>query len=119
MNAKWLLSERTTKFRMAGTITIFLVAEAVVIVTSLGFRNEPPPLRLGRLLIVVLMNSLPGIVGITAHKRFKRLESNNFDVGGEEWLLPFLSRQYLSVAAAAYVAIITDMILLTEAARPK
>jgi hypothetical protein len=119
MYGKWLLSERYTKFLMAGTLAIFLVAEAVVIVASLGLRNERPPLGLVSLLTIVFINSLPGIMGISAHQRFKRLKSKNFDVIGEEWSLPFLSRQYLRAAVAAYAAIIMDVIFLTEAARPK
>ena len=74
MYSKWLLSERSTKFLMAGTLIIFLATEALIIVALFGLRNERPLLGLGHLLPIVFMNSLPGIVGISAHQRFERLK---------------------------------------------
>jgi hypothetical protein len=58
MYSKWLLSERSTKFLMAGTLIIFLATEALIIVALFGLRNERPLLGLGHLLPIVFILAL-------------------------------------------------------------
>jgi hypothetical protein len=118
MHRKWLFSSSVSWILLACALSVLIVAEATVIVASLGLPNVHTPLGTARLLASVLFTSIPGIAGVRGYYMVKRLRPAS-DLEQEKTIVPLLSRQFLFTAIAAYAAIVMNVIFLTEALRTK
>ncbi len=105
MHSKWMLSERVSRILLACSLSVFLVGEAVVVVASLGL-PKGPSLGIGRILVNVLLTSIPGLAGIRGYYVVKRLRSN-FDAERQEATFVWLSRQFLAVTISAYAVVVS------------
>jgi len=116
-----MLSEWFNQVILAGALLLFLLAEAAVIIASLGWPNGHASLGtrwIVQLLVNAFLTSIPFVAGIGGCNGVNRLRPK-FNAEGEIVNFIWLWRQYLAGTVFAYVAIILLVTSLSEAFRPK
>ena len=114
MNGSALHSSKLTSILSLGTWVVFLVSEALVVITYIRAPKNTL-LTLGFFAANIFITAIPAVAGMRGYYAAKRLSSSL----GEEITTLWFSRQFLLVAAFAYAALITNAIFLTEALRLK
>jgi hypothetical protein len=98
-----MLGDRLTRVLWVGAVLLFILTEAQVIVPYLYASTPHSSFGIGRLLITVLVISVPGIAGLKGYSVVRGLSSA---IGsGDEAKLVWVARQFLTIVIVAYVAI--------------
>ncbi len=106
---------------LACALLMFLFCEGIVTAASLGWPNARAMLgarRVEQLLVNVFLVSIPFVVGVWGCARVKRLESETGMENGRR-AFTWLWRQYLAGTVVAYVAILSTVMSVADAFRPK
>jgi hypothetical protein len=114
MSGTWLYREYVSWTLLVCAVLIFFGAEAIVIVAWHGLPKAHPFSGIVYLLEFLFINTVPILSGIKGYYAVRRL-GPTLDAGREEGTLIWLSRQFLATAVFAYVAIIMEVVLLTNA----
>jgi len=99
---RFLYGSSVTRVLWVCTVLVFVAAEAQVVAAYLGTPRPHTLLSIGRLLVAVLIVSIPGIAGLKGYQVVNRLSS---PVTEEKGKLIWLARQFLMASISAYIAI--------------
>ena len=103
MRDKSTIGDGLTRVLWIGAALLFILTEAQVIVPYLYASTPHPSFAIGRLLVTVLLISVPGIAGLKGYSVVRGLSSA---IGSDnEAKVVWLARQFLTIVIVAYVAI--------------
>jgi hypothetical protein len=115
---KWINGHGITRVLWVCALLVFLVAEAVLIVASLGLPEGNSSLPVRSVILNVFLASIPAVVGLSGYKAVRGLAAKaNMDSADTTFV--WLSRQFLIAAIFAYVALLFVVMSLTDAWHPK
>jgi hypothetical protein len=97
-----MLGPYVTRLLWVCAVLILIVAEGQIIVSYLHAPAPHPPFGIGRLLMTVLVVSVPGLAGLRGYAVVKRLPSAI--TGDDQTKLIWLAREFLVISIFAYVA---------------
>ena len=119
MPMKWIYSDWITRVLWVGALSMFLVAEAVLIVASRDLpEGHRPILTVGQVIGNAFLASIPAVVGFSGYKAVRRLAAKA-SLGSEDTTFVLLSRQLLIAEIFTYVAILFVVISFADAWHPK
>jgi hypothetical protein len=102
MWAKFMISPYFTRLLWVCAVLVFIVAEGQIIVSYLHAPASHPPFDIARLLVTVLIVSVPGLAGLRGYAVVRRLP---LAIGGDDQTkLIWLAREFLVISIFAYVA---------------